>query len=275
MTQMLQGLRVAITEHRYTSQLGQLLQRHGAIVYSYPLVQETPAEDSAGARRFMAMCETSPVDYIVFYTGVGVDFLFRAENKPEVVARSKVLARGPKAVAALRRAGVRIDFVADAPTTEGIIETLSREDLQGKSVLVQLYGTPNVELTEALEAEGAKVTGISLYRYTQASDGKAIDELVDKILNGAIDAITFTSAPQVRFLLQAAAGRGKEIELLKRFHTDVLIASIGEVTGRALQEAGLHAQVIPEEPKMGRMVEALVKYVEQRRQECSTPSSST
>jgi uroporphyrinogen-III synthase len=244
-------------------------------VFPCPLVQETPVEDSAGARRFMAMCEASRIDYIVFYTGVGVDFLFRAENKPDVIARSKILARGPKAVAALKRAGVRIDFVADAPTTEGIIETLSREDLKGKSILVQLYGSPNPELTEALEAEGATVTGISLYRYTEASDRDAIDRLVDKILDGGIDAITFTSAPQVRFLFDAAAARHKDEDLLKRLHTDVLIVSIGEVTGRALQDVGLRPQVIPAEPKMGPMVEALVDYINQRRRECSTPSSST
>jgi uroporphyrinogen-III synthase len=169
---------------------------------------------------------------------------------------------------------VRIDFVADAPTTDGIIETLSREDLDGKSVLVQLYGSPNPELTEALEAEGATVTGISLYRYTEASDRDAIDGLVDKILDGGIDAVTFTSAPQVRFLIDAAAARKKAEELLKRFHTDVRVVSIGEVTGRALQQAGLRPQVIPKEPKMGPMVEALVDYVNQRRSECSTPSSS-
>src|SRR5688500_9353900 len=101
MPRALENLRVAITEHRYTAQLTQLLEREGATVIACPLVKETPTEDAEGARRFMALCEAAPVDYIVFYTGVGVDFLFRAVNKPEVIARSKILARGPKAVAAL------------------------------------------------------------------------------------------------------------------------------------------------------------------------------
>ena len=274
MPRALENLRVAITEHRYTPQLTQLLERHGATVFACPLVKETPIEDAEGARRFIGLCETTSVDYIVFYTGVGVDFLFRAVNKPEVVARSKILARGPKAVAGLRRAGVRIDFVADSPTTEGIIQTLSREELTGKSVLVQLYGQPNPELTKALEDRGANVTGISLYRYTEASDRTAIDQLIDKILDGEVDAITFTSAPQVRFLFDAAAGRQNRNELRQRLDKDVLIVSIGEVTGRALAAAGLAAQVMPEEPKMGPMVEALVDYVEKRRRECSTPFSS-
>src|SRR5215831_15929572 len=136
----LENIKVAIPEHRYPEQLAQLLERQGATVISCPLVRETPLEDSGEARQFIELCETTAIDYIVFYTGVGVDFLLRAVNKPEALARSKTIARGPKAVAALKRAGVRVDFVAEEPTTEGIIETLSKQDLKGKSVLVQLYG---------------------------------------------------------------------------------------------------------------------------------------
>src|SRR5262245_34547319 len=102
MTKPLQSVRVAIPENRYPEQLSQLLEREGATVISCPLVRETPLEDSGEAQRFMELCATTRVDYIVFYTGVGVNFLLRAVNTPEVLSGSKVLARGPKAVAALR-----------------------------------------------------------------------------------------------------------------------------------------------------------------------------
>src|SRR5688572_24099321 len=98
MTRPLEGVVVAITENRYPEQLTQLLERTGAKVYACPLLKETPLEDTHAAQRFIEICETTKVDYIVFFTGVGVDFLFRAVNKPDVIARSKILARGPKAV---------------------------------------------------------------------------------------------------------------------------------------------------------------------------------
>src|SRR5262245_56399941 len=129
MPNALENVRVAIPENRYPEQLSQLLQRYGATVISCPLVRETPLENAESARRFIELCETSTIDYIVFFTGVGVDFLLRAVNKPEALSRSKILARGPKAVAALKRAGVRIDMIAESPTTEGIIRTLSAHDL--------------------------------------------------------------------------------------------------------------------------------------------------
>ncbi len=107
MTRLLDGIRVATTENRYPEQLARLLEREGATVYSCPLLRETPVEHIGNARQFMELCESTKVDFIVFYTGVGVEFLFRETNNPEVVARSRIIARGPKAVNALKKFGVQ------------------------------------------------------------------------------------------------------------------------------------------------------------------------
>ena len=264
MTRLLDGVRVATTENRYPEQLARLLEREGATVYSCPLLRETPVEHAGNARQFMELCETTKVDFIVFYTGVGIEFLFRAENKPDVISRSRIIARGPKAVNALKRFGVRGYVTADAPTTEGILKTLEREGVRGKSVLVQLYGQDNTELRRGLEAMGATVTGISLYHYEEASDTEAVSELLRRITHGEIDAITFTNGPQARFLLKEAAALGSGEELLKHFKTGIVVASIGEVTTRALKEMGIEPQVTPEEPKMGPMVKALADFFESR-----------
>jgi uroporphyrinogen-III synthase len=260
MSKPLDGVRVAILEHRYPAQLTQLLERQGAAVHSCPLLEETPVEDVGAARRFMALCESGETDYVVFFTGVGVDILLRAVPRPEALARPRVLARGPKAVNALRRAGVRIDWVADAPTTEGIVATLSREDLRGKSVLVQLYGEENPALRAALEARGARVTGIALYKYSAASQGDDVARLLESIVAGKIDAIAFTSGPQLQFLLDAAKSQGCESALRARLGKDVAVVSIGEVTARALETAGIPVSVVPAEPKMAPMVQAMAAY---------------
>ena len=265
MSRPLDGVRVAITENRYPEQLAQLLERLGATVLSCPLLKETPIEDASGARRFISICENTQIDYIVFYTGVGVDILFRAVNKPEVVSRSKILARGPKAVNALKRAGLRADFVADTATTEGIVRTLSQEKLNGKTILVQLYGRETPELLGALQKQGATVIGISIYSYTQASDSSAIEDLVRKVLAREIDAITFTSATQVPFLFRTADALVDPAAFRKRMNKDVVVASVGEVTSKALRDAGVEPRVAPAEPKMAPMVKALGEFFEKRK----------
>jgi len=264
MPRPLDGIRVAITEHRYPEQLTQLLERLGAQVFSCPLLKETPIEDSSGARRFISLCENTAIDYIVFYTGVGVDILFKAVTKPEIIAQSKIVARGAKAVNALKRAGMRVDIVADSATTKGIIQTLSREDLKDKTVLVQLYGQEHSDLSAALQKRGATVIGVSIYSYTQASDTATIQELVKKILDRKIDAITFTSATQVPFLFRLADTLVDPAAFRKRLKKDVIVASVGDVTSQALRDAGVEPHVIPAEPKMGPMVKALADHFQRR-----------
>jgi len=264
MLRPLDGIRVAITEHRYPEQLAQLLERLGADVFSCPLLKETPIEDSSGARRFISLCDSTAIDYIVFYTGVGVDILFRSVTRPEIIANSRIVARGPKAVNALKRAGMRVDVVADAATTDGIIKTLSRENLKGKTVLVQLYGQDNPELSTALQKRGATVIGVSIYSYTQASDTQSIHDLVNRIVDRKVDAITFTSATQVPFFFSTADALVDPAALRKRLKKDVIVASVGEVTSRALRDAGVEPHVVPSEAKMGPLVKALGEFFERR-----------
>jgi uroporphyrinogen-III synthase len=264
MSRPLDGMRVAITEHRYPEQLTQLLERLGATVFSCPLLKETPIGDSSGARRFISLCETTLIDYIVFYTGVGVDIVLKAVVNPEVFAPSRIVARGPKAVNALKQAGMRVDIVPDSATTDGIIKALSREDLKDKTVLVQLYGQENSELSAALQKRGATVMGVSVYSYTQASDTASIQELIKGIVDRTLHAITFTSATQVPFLFQVADRLADPALFRKRLKQDVIVASVGEVTSRALREFGVEPHVTPSEPKMGPMVKALAEFLQRR-----------
>jgi uroporphyrinogen-III synthase len=264
MAKPLDGVTVAVTENRYAGQLATLLERQGATVLSCPLLKETPVEDADGARNFMALCEKAHVDFVVFYTGVGVDMLFRAFNRPDLLSHSRVLARGPKAVNALKRAGVHVDLVADSPTTDGIYATLSREDLKDKTVLIQLYGHNNTELAEKLASRGAIVFSVSIYRYAEASDPGAVEDLLQKVINGRIDAITFTSGTQVPFLFSTIDAAGRGAEFRDRLNSDVVVVSVGEVTTRALKEAGVAPRVEPKEAKMGPMVKALADFFEMR-----------
>jgi uroporphyrinogen-III synthase len=265
MTRPLDGVRVAITENRYPEQLTQLLERLGASVTSCPLLKETPIENAVGARRFMSICENTEIDYIVFYTGVGVDILLRAVNKPEVLSKSKILARGPKAVNALKRVGLEADLIAESPTTEGILSTLSREPLHGKTVLIQLYGQDNPGLLTSLQKQGATPIAVSIYSYTQASDTEAVTALIRDIVEKKIDAITFTSATQVAFLFSAADAVANPATFRQRLRKDVVVASVGEVTSKALRAAGVEPHVEPDEPKMGPMIKALAEYFEARK----------
>jgi uroporphyrinogen-III synthase len=60
------------------------------------------------------------------------------------LAAVRKITRGPKPARALRELGLKSDIAAETPTTQGVIDSLRAESLQGRRVGVQLYGTePN------------------------------------------------------------------------------------------------------------------------------------
>src|SRR5437762_3168662 len=85
----------------------------------------------------------------------------------------------------------------------------NRGELHGRRVGVQLYGTPNPQLVSALEAKGATVTPVQVYAYGAAADASAVGELIARILDGQIDVMAFTSAPQVNMLFDFATQLGR------------------------------------------------------------------
>jgi uroporphyrinogen-III synthase len=163
-------------------------------------------------------------------------------------------------VAALRQFGVRVDVIPENPTTEGVIEALRTRDLKDRRVGVQLYGTPNPQLVAALQSRGAKVVPLQVYAYGAAADPSSVKALITKIVNREIQVLTFTSAPQVRMLFEIASQLGISTDLEQGLNNGVVIASIGEVTSRALQEHGLVPAIVPEQPRMKPMAQAVADY---------------
>jgi uroporphyrinogen-III synthase len=267
MTQPLEGITVAILEHRFTKEFATLFERFGATTDACPLLEEKPVENREQLQAFVRRVVSGYFDAMIFLTGVGARFLIsEAESigvKNEFLAaleKLTIVVRGPKPVAALRQFGIRVDVTPDNPTTEGVIEALRNRDLEGLRVGIQLYGTPNPQLVTALEAKGAKVTPVQVYAYGAAADSTAVGALIERILDGRVQVIAFTTAPQVRLLFDFAGQLGVTETLGKALGGSIVIASIGEVTSRALKEKGLTARIVPRISKMGAMAQAVAEY---------------
>jgi uroporphyrinogen-III synthase len=170
-----------------------------------------------------------------------------------------IVVRGPKPVNALRQFGVHVDVIPENPTTEGVIEALRSRDLQGRRVGIQLYGTPNPQLASFLESKGSVVTPVQVYAYGAASDSSAVNNLIDRILNGQVGVIAFTSGPQVQMLFEFGSQLGV-VDGLKNALSRITIASIGEVTSRALATKGLKPQIVPAQAKMGALAQAVAAH---------------
>jgi uroporphyrinogen-III synthase len=267
----LENITVAITEHRFMQEFAILFEKAGATVYACPLLEEAPVADRQQLQDIVRRTAVREIDVIVFLTGVGARLLVAEAEwlglKGAFLAALEaitVVARGSKPGTALRQFGVRVDITPDRPTTEGVIETLGSHDLKGKRVAVQLYGTPNPRLVAALEAQGAAVFPVQVYNYAAASDRESVHRLVFKAVERTVDVVTFTSAPQVRMLFDAAAELGLSGALRTSLNTGIAAASVGEITTSELESFGVLPRIVPAQPKMGAMARAIVDYFRQR-----------
>jgi uroporphyrinogen-III synthase len=117
----------------------------------------------------------------------------------DALRTTRKITRGPKPVRALRAVGLEADVPADEPTTEGIIAAMRRLDLSGRSVGVQLNpGNPNPRLMDFIVTAGAVPDPVLPYVYASEVDDARVIAVMDDMAAGRVDAIAYTSAPQVR-----------------------------------------------------------------------------
>lgn len=245
--------------------MASLLARCGAEATIAPSLREVPLEDNAAAIEFArdVVEGVRPVDVLILLTGVGARTLFEAActavpkvSLVEALNRLTVIVRGPKPVVVLREWGVHIDLRAPEPNTwrevVAVIEGAAL-DLRGKHVVVQEYGQPTPELYAALEGRGASVRAVPVYQWQLPEDIEPLKEAVRRAAAGEFDILMFTSAQQVRNVLEIAASLG----LTDKFRAACercLIASIGPTTTETLEGLGFSGPFEPSHPKMGHLV---------------------
>ena len=206
-------------------------------------------------------------DLIVLLTGEGVRRLLacadRHDLRTQVIAalgQTRLITRGPKPVRALKEVGLVPSLVAQTPTTDGVIAALKAEDLHGKIVGVQLYSESNLPLTQFLSGAGATVMTVQPYVYAPAADTERVAKLFDLMDQGKIDAVVFTSSPQIDRLFEVANERGA-YDLLMRGLAKTKIAAVGPIVAETLQKRALPVDICPEQ---GFVMKNLVQFIKLR-----------
>jgi len=258
------GKVVAILESRTGEHLGELIAKRGGTPLLAPALSELPDIDLDALRGLLSNWRAAPIEVAIFQTGVGTRALFEAADAlglaaelASLLAAAMVVVRGPKPTGELNARGIRIDRRARSPfTTEDVLVALADVDLAAVRVLVQRYGAENAGLHAALEARGAQVREIATYRWALPEDLSPLRNLLGALSERRVDAVVFTSAVQVQHLLEVAAREGHA----DRIRADLqrcLIASIGPVCTKALQQEGLEPNFEASPPKLGPLVAGL------------------
>lgn len=297
----LDGLTVAITSSRRAGELARIVENLGGRPYIAPTIGieadlENPKED---VLKFLDHVIAGNVDYIVFMTGPGIFSLFSIATKLGLedklihsLSNATIIARSIKPKMVLKKYGVEVNLIPEENTAQGVLRLLLAKGVVGKKIAILWHGDYPDQLRDTLyKARVLTVIEASTYRYSVGlkKDGASILEsmgydyvapnerrvvqLIDKIIAGKINSITFTSPPSVHDLFKIAEVNNKSQELKSSLNANVLVVAVGPSTKNAIEEHCITVHVMPRIFKMGSMIKALDEYVTKRNQTNSENSN--
>ncbi|SFW92532.1 uroporphyrinogen-III synthase [Amycolatopsis australiensis] len=260
----LSGIAIGVTAERRADEFIGALERHGAEVRHAPTITIVPLDADPELKDATLKLVTSPVDITVVTTGAGFrGWLDAAEGwglrdrLVTALGASRIYARGPKAVGAVRGAGLRESFSAESESNAELFGALAAAGVGGARVAVQLHGTPLPEHTSPLVAAGASLVEVQPYRWFSPPDVRPVHDLIDAAIAGELAALAFTSAPAAANLLTLARSHGRYDALLAAMRGGLVCACVGPVTAAPLEAAGI-ATLQPERQRLGALVKLLV-----------------
>ncbi len=259
----LAGFTVGVTAARRADELGALLERRGATVHYGPAIRIVPLADDTELRSATRSLLAAPVDVAVATTGIGFRGWMEAaegwglgDELRAALGAASVLTRGPKAKGAVRAAGLVEAWSPESESSAEVLDHLLAAGVAGRRIAVQLHGEPLRDFVDALRAAGADVLEIPVYRWTAPADPAPLERLLDAVLAGQVDALTFTSAPAAASVLRAAADGGRLDALLEALRYRVLVVCVGPITAAPLGRVGVPV-IQPSRARIGALVREL------------------
>ena len=248
----LAGRTVALPESRELDLFASMLEKRGANVVRCPMVAIHDAPEAEPVEQWLRELIGGEFHDVIFFTGEGIrrltGFAERAGLRDgfiSALAGVRKVTRGPKPVKALRDLGLRADLKAESPTTDGLIATLGREELRGRTIGVQLYGVePNAKLMQFLVDAGAEPRPVWPYIYASQIEDERVADLIRRLAAGEVEAIAFTSSAQVERLWSVAEASGLTAELIAGLGR-AKVAAVGPVVGDELARRGVRVDAMP------------------------------
>ncbi|MFV0259225.1 MAG: uroporphyrinogen-III synthase [Acidimicrobiales bacterium] len=272
----LAGYTIGVTADRRSEEQIKLLSGRGAACLHGPVIKTHPVDAADALRDVTERLGHEPPAMVVLTTGVGVRGWLEAAaafhldaELDTVLDGAELLARGPKATGALVAAGHEVTWTTPRARYDDVIELLSDRGVAGARVAVQQDGAGALDLCRRIEALGAKVTRVPVYRWSLPDDMTAAEALVRAVVDGRVHGITFTARPAVENFLEIATMIDLGDQVAEGFRTDVAVFCVGPVCAGGLIDAGFDPPHVPERHRLGAMVQQISSYFAASGRECT------
>ena len=206
-----------------------------------PAIRIVPLVDDEELRNVTGELIASPPDIVVVTTGIG----FRgwveaahgwdvADGLIEALGSTRILARGPKARGAVRQAGLCEQWSPNPNRPRRFSTSFSRRRgrIADRGPIARRgnrmgAGHRHLRRVDRCRRRGDKGARLPV---ELPGDLRRMDQLIGAIVNGELDAVSFTSAPAVAATLDRAKALGALDALLVAMRDDVRVMCVGPVT---------------------------------------------
>lgn len=180
-----------------------------------------------------------------------------------VLEQARIFARGPKAIGAVRAAGLVDAEASQLDTTASMVDSMVAAGLMGRRVAIQLHGyTDDVQLGR-LRDMSTQVMTVTPYRWVPPPAKDNLPRLIKAVCQRRIDAVTFTSAPGAAATLDTAQSMNLHAPFVKAFAEHAMAAAVGPVTAEPLRQAGINP-VVPHRHRLGALIRLVCDELSER-----------
>jgi len=249
----LHGKRILVTrELDRAKDTARAIEMLGGKPVVFPVIRTAAPTDAGPIDR--AIESLGRYDWVVVSSVNGVRALFDTSDRIGVDPRSAegtaFAAVGRITASALKRRGITEVLVPDKQDADGLAGALVDAGAKGTDVLVLRAEKGRDTVIDRLEQVGARVDMVTAYRTVCC---EPTTQEVSWLLDGpGVDAALFLS-PSAFVCFTDILGEVNSV----RFLGGTLLAAVGPVTARAMEERGFRPDLVPAEPSVDAILEAV------------------
>ncbi len=252
------GKKIVVTRSReQASVLVRKIRELGGAPLEFPTIEIVPESDLSQLTN--AFRQIQDYHWIIFTSVNAVEIFFEQMKLNNIDIRdlhgSKLCAIGPATRKRLEDWGLKVLVMPDEYRAEGVLEALEGIISQGERVLMPRARGAREILPETLRKRGLQVDEINIYSAALAA-GKNAD-IPDKIINGKVDYLTFTSSSTVTNFVEIMGA-----ENIARLDNQIKIACIGPITADKARELGFEVKIVAEKYTIDGLVQAILNDAE-------------
>ena len=250
------GQRIVVTRAReQAGQLARRLHEQGAEVLEVPTIKLEPPTRRQDL--VDALLTLNAYDWLVFTSPNGVtkffEYFFKRFHDMRDLGGARIAAVGPATANKLKELHLQVDLMPDEALASEVAKAFAKfESIENLKICLLRAEVANRELPEALEAMGAIVDDIAVYRTVAETEDVAGGAA--KLLETGADWILFTSGSTVEHF----HARFNLPQLVKAFPR-IKLATIGPETTKALAAIGLQPAVEAKEHTVDGLIAMLLK----------------